>query len=414
MSNSYRSPINKALREWIAAVTGIPIAPLPIGPPVSPKLDEAAIYGALGDYRAEELETIIAAPPALYPLRNPMLPQIKTEIYAIISVRPIRLESKGPLGAAVAFVEGIKAVASGELVHWEIPPSPVFKNLVLTTGDQVAERIFQRETSLIMFDGNWATAYPAPAAYTVTGGEFLALSTHASGWFWTSTLDTGVDKHPDVVTELDAGGQALARARGTAVAASELGDLLERRFYCFHPFATRIHVTNGFEYRFQNVGVVFLYLLTWIDAKEAAPAAMAYRNQCMVAHDWQKIVQAGPGLMDTVSKWHSVCARPGSFLIIPPGTPVIEYSSGSSVSTGGSFLPWAGCPFLKLSPIAPNSDVVTAMLASYSELPDHIQERPSATDVQALAAYMPQAPPPGKLSKEIHERALRTCAEFAM
>ncbi|KAG8987515.1 hypothetical protein FRB90_003301, partial [Tulasnella sp. 427] len=201
---------------------------------------------------------------------------------------------------------GLMAVGEGKPVHWEIPPSLVFKDLVLTTGDQVAERIFPRETSLIMFDGNWSTTYPAPAAYTVTGGEFLALSTHASGWFWTSALDSGIEEQPNVITELDAGGRALELAR------------------------PQIHVTKGFEYRWQKVGFVFIYLLTWVNSEAATPEARAFWDKCMNDHDWQNIVHAGSGLAEFVSTWHSVCACPGSFLILPPGTPVIEYSLGAS------------------------------------------------------------------------------------
>ncbi|KAG8974074.1 hypothetical protein FRB90_009830 [Tulasnella sp. 427] len=52
------------------------------------------------------------------------------------------------------------------------------------------------------------------------------------------------------------------------------------------------------------------------------------------------------------------------------------------------------------------------MGAHYADLVE--PDRPTAEQVLALAAYMPMAPISGRLAKEIHERARKTCAQLGL
>lgn len=82
-------------------------------------------------------------------------------------------------------------------------------------------------------------------------------------------------------------------------------------------------------------------------------------------HRWDECQFSGPAEGDVsrqpISRWTKAVVGHGHYLLLPPTTLILEYSSGASVVTEGSFLPWS-CVTQIAPPHIPDPHVLHAML----------------------------------------------------
>ncbi|KAG9002465.1 hypothetical protein FRB90_011381 [Tulasnella sp. 427] len=122
-----------------------------------------------------------------------------------------------------------------------------------------------------------------------------------------------------------------------------------------------MHETLVCEYRHQVVGHQLLLLLTWTDPGAITPELRNQRKEAIRHGRWNECC-GPPEDAEPVAIWLKRVTEPGDFILIPPGTFVIEYSSGSAVVAEGQFLPWFCIPRLSLLATSPDIYILKALL----------------------------------------------------
>ncbi|KAG8929992.1 hypothetical protein FRC01_003426 [Tulasnella sp. 417] len=412
-----RPPVNATVRQWLAKITQIPIPELvdPVPPPAA--VADVA-YGDLGDHRWDEL-TVIPNAPALVPARRAILASLRKGIGEIWSTYPTMLDVNPTVDDTSIRDVSIQKLPACQAVHVKRQVPPSMSGMRLHLGNPAIESVMHLTHRVNVADGNWATMSLQPERSTMRWEQFLALAPHPGAYVWAEVVDVGSRPRPILVELLDDCKQGIVEALSETVVGPPAANEWEQKNIFYQPFASRMHLTDVCEFRSQDVGHHLVYMLTWIDPSKVTTDDREFRLETLKNREFTNcLYDSKDGLSkgsNPRSTWVVAHTHPGSLLLIPPGTLVVEYSSGAAITTEGRFIPWACTTLIGRVSLSPHDYILMAMLSTAARYEQ--SGNATAAEIKALARLVhgKKLRPPSEAQtyesnwKEFEERVQAIC-----
>ncbi|KAG9009875.1 hypothetical protein FRB90_008105 [Tulasnella sp. 427] len=373
---------------WVHA-TRIPLLPVVEHQP----FHGDPVIGPLGDHKKHEL-TVTGTDrgyPVVVPARKFVMDAIVSGLAALDSTLPLPL--RGSQTPSYRLI--LARLSTGAVAHSTetLPRSLVSVNF--NESSPVVQTFSDLNAPLTIHEGRWDLLAKKTQTRSLKWRQFLALDLHPSAFMWTQMPASASYHRPSMVNILDHSAHGLADAMDTSVLVpSDIHPFLSKRVV-FFPFAARTHTTHSAEFRWQASGHCLVYALVWKEWGDVTPKLREYRASMLSVGNWTQCIYGtahSPGKVPTqVSHWVREVCNPHDVLYFPPGTFVLEYSLGTSVSTEGDFLPYACLPMMRPLSTPPTTYLLLAM--ALSAVQDYKNGRAAEHEVRVLHALATAATP---------------------
>ncbi|KAG9016805.1 hypothetical protein FRB90_002097 [Tulasnella sp. 427] len=374
---------------------------LPLPPVVEHEALPASItMGSPGGHRCHELTSTGKSGnhDVVVPARQSLMTAIISNITALDSTDPNAIKDD----TTPTIQSILQRLSSGNAAYsTENLPEPLVSSQ-LHPAHPIAQSFCPMAAKLKAFGtfGRWDMLAQSPPGRTLSWGQMLSLIVYPGAYLWTRIPALASYHRPRIVNVLDHSAAGFREAMDTSlVVPASTAPFFSTRLL-FHPFATRFHTTKSAQFRWQCSGYCLVYALLWDNWTSVTPAQRQYRTKKLQGFEWAQSRHGPPhtqGPRPSSSRWVRHLCKPSDVLYWPPGTFVIEYSLGLSMSTEGDFLPWPCLPLVqKISSYPPTYVLLAMALLSMQDLKYGRADNSELSALHDLISSAPQLKwPPG-------------------